>query len=177
MPAVPAFAGPLRDEASLGTRAIMEFQYDSISRGGKGHSIYEKLNEAGVNPLDYIRFYNLRNYDRLNISRELENAEAQTKLEYEVAQQALNDRIGGDWQTAQTQGGELDAWGRTQNIGSGVWDSVAQCAMLGGGDVRDAPWTGDPDKEIDAFVSEELYVHSKVGTELLCTHIFLIIKD
>ncbi|KAF3923416.1 hypothetical protein ABW21_db0206410 [Orbilia brochopaga] len=163
MPSVPAFAGDLKDDGALSTRAIMEFQYDSISRGGKGNSIYEKLSAQGVNPPDYIRFFNLRNYDRINISRELENAEEATKFEYEVAQQALDEKIGSGWKTTETHGGELDQWGRVQGgVSSGVWDSVAQCSMLGGGDVRDAPWTGNPEKEIDAFVSEELYIHSKV---------------
>ncbi|EWC46556.1 hypothetical protein DRE_04279 [Drechslerella stenobrocha 248] len=163
MPSVPAFAGDLEDPAALATRAIMEFQYDSISRGGKGNSIYERLAAQGINPMDYIRFFNLRNYDRINISRELESAEQATKLEYEVAQQALENKLGAGWPSAQTQGGELDQWGRAQGgVSSGVWDSVAQCSMLGGGDIRDAPWSGDPDKEIDAFVSEELYIHSKV---------------
>lgn len=37
MPAVPAFAGDLHSDGALGTRAIMEFQYNSINRGG--HSI------------------------------------------------------------------------------------------------------------------------------------------
>ncbi|EPS37343.1 hypothetical protein H072_8963 [Dactylellina haptotyla CBS 200.50] len=163
MPSVPAFAGDLHDEGALGTRAIMEYQYDSITRGGKGSSIYEKLHAAGVNPKDYIRFFNLRNYDRINISRELESAEAKTKFEYEVVQQALENKIGAGYQTAQTQGGELNQWTNVQGgVGESVWDSVAQCSMLGGGDVRDAPWAGDPEKEIEAFVSEELYIHSKL---------------
>jgi phospholipase D1/2 len=34
--------------------------------------------------------------------------------------------------------------------------------MLNGEDIRNVPWDGHPDAEIDAFVSEELYVHSKV---------------
>ena len=34
--------------------------------------------------------------------------------------------------------------------------------MLGGGDIRQVPWDGNPDEEINAFVSEELYIHSKV---------------
>ena len=34
IPCVPAFAGDLRDDSSLGTRAIMEYQYNSICRGG-----------------------------------------------------------------------------------------------------------------------------------------------
>jgi hypothetical protein len=66
MPAVPAFAGDLKSDDALGTRAIMEFQYESINRGGK--SIYEIIAQAGFNPMDYIRFYNLRNYDRINAS-------------------------------------------------------------------------------------------------------------
>ena len=66
MPAVPAFAGDLKGDDALGTRAIMEFQYESINRGG--HSIYETIQQAGFNPLDYIRFYNLRSYDRINAS-------------------------------------------------------------------------------------------------------------
>jgi phospholipase D1/2 len=42
------------------------------------------------------------------------------------------------------------------------WDSVCECYMLNGTDIRSVPWDGDPEAEIDAFVSEELYIHSKV---------------
>ena len=62
IPAIPGFAGDLKDDASLGTRAIMEFQYNSINRGG--HSIMEMIAEEGFNPTEYIRFYNLRNYGK-----------------------------------------------------------------------------------------------------------------
>lgn len=41
----------------------MHFEYVSISRGG--FSIVEKLQEAGINPSDYIGWYSLRNWDRL----------------------------------------------------------------------------------------------------------------
>jgi len=34
--------------------------------------------------------------------------------------------------------------------------------MLGGEDIRNVPWEGGAMEEIDAFVSEELYIHSKV---------------
>ena len=80
MPAIPAFAGDLQADASLGTRAIMEYvndrcvftgdadsfryQYNSINRGG--HSIMEEVAKAGFDPLQYIRWYNLRNYDRVS---------------------------------------------------------------------------------------------------------------
>jgi hypothetical protein len=35
--------------------------------------------------------------------------------------------------------------------------------MLGGEDLRNVPWEGGAMNEIDAFVSEELYIHSKVS--------------
>lgn len=47
-------------------------------------------------------------------------------------------------------------------LGNGRWDSVAECYMLGGTDIRDVPWEDGSISEMDAFVSEELYVHSKV---------------
>ena len=60
IPAIPGFAGDLKDDGSLGTRAIMEYQYNSINRGG--HSIMEMVAKEGYDPTEYIRFYNLRNY-------------------------------------------------------------------------------------------------------------------
>ena len=62
IPAIPGFAGDLRDDGSLGTRAIMEYQYNSINRGG--HSIMEMVAKEGFDPTEYIRFYNLRNYGK-----------------------------------------------------------------------------------------------------------------
>lgn len=40
--------------------------------------------------------------------------------------------------------------------GGKTWDSVASCYMLNGEDIRNVPWDGDAQSEIDAFVSEEL---------------------
>ena len=57
---MPAFAGGLHVESSLGTLAIMNFQYSSICRGG--NSIIEKIQAAGIDASSYVRFYNLRNY-------------------------------------------------------------------------------------------------------------------
>ena len=46
--------------------------------------------------------------------------------------------------------------------GQRVPDSVASCYMLGGEDIRNMPWDGDAQSEMEAFVSEELYIHSKL---------------
>ncbi|KAF2148070.1 phospholipase D/nuclease [Myriangium duriaei CBS 260.36] len=113
IPAIPAFAGDLRDDAALGTRAIMEFQYYSIIRGGQ--SIYELLTKEGIDPGKYIKFYNLRNYDRINTAGP-----------------------------------------------SGQWDSVTKAYMTPRTSLHNIPWGGKPEDEIDAFVSEELYVHTKL---------------
>ncbi|UZP42196.1 hypothetical protein NXS19_010012 [Fusarium pseudograminearum] len=94
MPAVPAFAGDLHDDGALGTRAIMEFQYDSISRGG--YSIIEKLLKAGIrDPSRYIGFYNLRNFDRINTSKTMAETEARTGVSYEDARKEKDRELGG----------------------------------------------------------------------------------
>ncbi|KAK3059427.1 hypothetical protein LTS18_010899, partial [Coniosporium uncinatum] len=188
IPAVPAFAGDLRGDEALSTRAIMEFQYFSISRGG--HSIMETIARAGVNPMDYIRFYNLRNYDRINNSAAMAEAEKLAGVSYEDARKQHDDTYGGGFATdpsgqpygqpagqqyapgqplAQNYAGygerpqysNNDPYyqyqqgaaqiGNKQGLGSGRWDSVAECYMLGGEDIRNVPWEHGNVDEIDAF--------------------------
>ncbi|KAJ9495281.1 hypothetical protein H2202_009309 [Exophiala xenobiotica] len=170
IPAVPAFAGDLRDDASLGTRAIMEFQYNSINRGG--HSIMEKIAEAGFNPMNYIRFYNLRNYDRINCSNAMRQAEQASGVSYEEARKQHGDIVGAGYGssgygTGANQPSQAPQYQRYQTAAQGIqspdgrWDTVSECYMLGGQDIRTVPWDGSPEDELDAFVSEELYIHSK----------------
>ena len=169
IPSVPAFAGDLRDEASLGTRAIMQFQYNSINRGG--HSIMECLEREGVTPTDYIRFYNLRNYDRINVGGELRQTEQQSGVSYGTAQQAFDnaaelpaDSSKGFSNEPGYQQYQEAAAKITPQTGdyTGRWDSVSECYMLNDHDIRTVPWSNGNYSEMDAFVSEELYVHSKV---------------
>lgn len=166
IPAIPGFAGDLRDEGSLGTRAIMEFQYDSINRGG--NSIMEMIAKEGINPMEYIRFYNLRNYDRINASAVMRSAEKQSGVNYEDARQQYDASM-----TASRPAFDTTAAYQYQQAAhqvtqykptSGRWNSVAECYMLGGEDIKNVPWEhNDAMSEIDSFVSEELYVHSKVS--------------
>ncbi|KAG9560382.1 phospholipase D/nuclease, partial [Aureobasidium melanogenum] len=187
MPAIPAFAGDLKSDEALGTREIMELQYDSINRGG--HSIMESIAREGIDPMQYIRFYNLRNYDRINSSGAMREAEQQSGVSYDDARQEYDQRYGGTEGYAQEgaynnqyqqydggaydeQGGQYDRFQRyqqaTQNmgnhsgLGSGRWDSVAECYMLNGEDIRNVPWEDGTTDEMDAIVSELLYVHSKI---------------
>lgn len=173
MPAVPAFAGDLKDDASLGTRAIMEFQYNSINRGG--YSIMETIGNAGFDPTEYIRFYNLRNYDRINVSASMRDAEQKSGVDYEKARREHDAAVelptqppmAGDHTLAsqnyrQYQQAASDMPSK-HGLGAGRWDSVSECYMLGGADIRAVPWENGDFSEMDAFISEELYVHSKVG--------------
>ncbi|KAL8748851.1 MAG: hypothetical protein Q9184_007051 [Pyrenodesmia sp. 2 TL-2023] len=178
IPAVPGFAGDLKDDASLGTRAIMEFQYNSINRGG--HSIMESIANAGFDPTQYIRFYNLRNYDRINSSGSMREAEQSSGVDFTTAQQQYNDAVElpADFRSRgvdeQDRGFNMNRqdYSRYQHtaqgmnyrrgLSSGRWDSVSECYMLGGADLRSVPWEDGNTSEMDAFVSEELYVHSKV---------------
>ena len=174
MPAIPAFAGDLKDDASLGTRAIMEFQYNSINRGG--HSIMEVIADAGFDPTEYIRFYNLRNYDRINVSASLRDAEKRSGVDYEEARREHDavvelpaelpsyDDTGSsatrDYRQFQQGAAAIPD---RHGLGTGRWDTVSECYMLGGTDIRQVPWESGDVSELDAFVSEELYVHSKVS--------------
>lgn len=176
MPAVPAFAGDLKDDASLGTRAIMEFQYNSINRGG--YSIMEVIGNAGYDPTEYIRFYNLRNYDRINVSSAMLDTEQRSGVNYEDARRDHDAAVQlpaqpGYHDPATTPGSTYQQYQQAatslsdrQRLDSGRWDSVSECYMLGGTDIREVPWESGEFSEMDAFVSEELYVHSKVLSSL-----------
>ena len=172
IPSVPCFAGDLRDDETLGTRAIMEFQYNSINRGG--NSIMELIAKEGFNPMDYIRFYNLRNYDRINNAGLMATVEQQSGVNYEDARKQYDyNTVGSGGYPPSSTRSAFDTSAPFQQYqqaaqhvqggkSAGRWDSVSSCYMLGGEDIRNVPWDGHPDAEIDAFVSEELYVHSKV---------------
>ncbi|KAI8958706.1 phospholipase D/nuclease [Daldinia sp. FL1419] len=165
MPAVPAFAGDLKSDGALGTRAIMEFQYNSINRGG--HSIIESLQQQGVDDWRrYIGFYNLRNYDRINISSALRQAEQDSGVSYEDARRDYDYREQGYRYGDDNERYNDGSYDRYQSAASRIddntWDTVSSCYMEGGTDIRDVPWNGSEEDEINAFVSEELYIHSKV---------------
>ncbi|KAL3427213.1 phospholipase [Phlyctema vagabunda] len=95
IPAIPGFAGDLREDAAMGTRAIMDYQYKSICRGE--HSIFEQIRAQGVDPTKYIYFFNLRSYDRLNVTPKIKRQEEAAGVSYQDVQRAEADEImGGD---------------------------------------------------------------------------------
>lgn len=85
-PAIPAFPGDIRTQAGL--KAIMQAQYRSISRGSG--SIFETVRAAGYAPEQYISFWNLRGYDRINSPKGLtDEMEKRSGITFHQAQAAL----------------------------------------------------------------------------------------
>ncbi|KAH8596160.1 hypothetical protein B0O99DRAFT_510702 [Bisporella sp. PMI_857] len=93
IPSVPGFAGDLREDAAMGTRAIMDYQYKSICRGE--HSIFEQIKKEGVDPKQYIFFFNLRSYDRLNVTPALKKQEEKAGVKMQDVQRAEAEEIMG----------------------------------------------------------------------------------
>lgn len=150
VPCLPEVVGDLSAPSAAHARAMMEAQYSSINRGG--NSIMEMIAKEGFNPMDYIRFYNLRTYDRIN----MESAPMVAELDSTPAGYGPSSRSAFD-PTAPYKG-------QKSGPSSGRWDSVSECHMLNGEDIRKVPWEGPNEAEIDSFITEEVHVHSKVGS-------------
>lgn len=68
----------------------MSYQYRSICR--KGKSIFEQVEAAGVDPNEYISFYNLRGYDRINCDKAMiQEMEQKSGVTYHEAQGKFKD--------------------------------------------------------------------------------------
>jgi phospholipase D1/2 len=91
IPSIPGFAGDLRDDAAMGTRTIMDYQYKSICRGE--HSIFEQIKAQGVDPTKHIFFFNLRSFDRLNVTPKIKKQEEKSGVKYQDAQRAQAEEI------------------------------------------------------------------------------------
>ncbi|KAJ5722756.1 Phospholipase D/Transphosphatidylase [Penicillium malachiteum] len=185
IPAIPGFAGDLRDSAATGTRAIMDYQYKSICRGE--HSIMGQIAKAGVDPKEHVFVFALRAYDRINKTPELEELEKKAGVTYQDIQRGIAESIMsesihpsiGKEGDRHEKSYDADASQKQEKVrklemfeeqveqnkakqGDASRDSVAHVTMLNGGKMSDEVWEGDPEGEKTNFVQEELYVHGKV---------------
>ncbi|KAF2402034.1 putative phospholipase PldA [Trichodelitschia bisporula] len=183
IPAIPGFAGDLREDAAIGTRAIMDYQYKSILRGE--HSIKERIKAEGVNPDDYLFFFNLRSYDRLNATSAMRDQEEKSGIKYQEVQQAEAEEIMGTGvhdDTSSTSSSDTDSGDEARqhavdrkrrfeahresaglNESKSTEDSIAKNAMLNTPKVSKEPWDkDDAEGELANFFQEELYIHAKV---------------
>ncbi|KAL4733609.1 hypothetical protein BDV11DRAFT_213620 [Aspergillus similis] len=155
LPALPAFPGDIHAQFSGELpRALLKLQFDSINRGG--FSLLDRVKEAGVNPDDYIRFFNLRSYDRL---RPVTSSRVEDLL-YPLGLHA-NIEIGAP--KAPDAAVDKQAPSEEAQPSPGRWDTVSSCYMLDGPDIRSVRWPdGASFPEVEGFVQEQVYVHSKL---------------
>lgn len=188
IPAIPGFAGDLRQDAAVGTRAIMDYQFKSINRGE--HSIYGQIKKAGYDPTKYIFVFNLRAYDRINKTPGLIQQEKDSGITYSQLQRAEAEEImgtgihgyEGEREEKESKGSgkkinederqgvidrkrKFEAARKNLDVEDPIHsaDSIAEDAMARGGTVTEEAWEGD-DKEAEKenFVQEELYIHAKL---------------
>jgi phospholipase D1/2 len=191
IPAIPGFAGDLRDDAAVGTRAIMDYQYKSIHRGE--HSICGQIKAAGVDPEHHVFVFNLRAYDRIDKTPTLIQQEKESGVTYQELQRAEAEEIMGTgihgYEGERTEdehrhGGNSHGKGISEDEQRTIIDrkrkfeaarkqldvkdpvtsaeSIAEDAMARGGLVSEEPWEGEPEDEKQHFVQEELYIHAKL---------------
>ncbi|EIW74184.1 phospholipase D [Coniophora puteana RWD-64-598 SS2] len=203
IPELPGFAGDIKNETALKT--IMAAQYRTMNRGGK--SIYELVRKEGYDPSEYIRFYHLRSYDRINapLGTLISQMEQNSGVTFHEAQIALarmwigeHAGGGGDENAPKevfvkvpqaTQEGftvtdapvkqekvplppnydaAKDIIERFQEGAQGVRgddavaDSVAQHALRDVTELKDEQWLGTEEEELNSYVSELTYIHSKL---------------
>ncbi|KAG8952526.1 hypothetical protein FRC00_006757, partial [Tulasnella sp. 408] len=201
LPEVPGFAGDIKQENGLKT--IMAAQWRTINRGGS--SIYEKIRDAGYEPLDYIRFYHLRGYDRLNAPasfiKQIEQNSGTTFYEAQVAMSRLQIGDDGFWHQDDVKIKKPSAFSGLDDSNLGmtekqsteevqvaqfppttqaanqivrqyeagaprsdymVADTIAQHRLQDRTSIFDERWMGSEQEERDCYISELIYVHSKL---------------
>lgn len=188
IPAIPGFAGDLRDDAATGTRAIMDYQYKSICRGE--HSIFEQVRAEGVDPTKHIFFFNLRTFDRLARTPAMAKTEKETGISYQQVQRAEAEEtmpegihgtvdkenkerdvhMGGRHEQVKLEEAKEKAFEDRRKFEEAmpqdqveISPSVAHHTMAGQGKLSGEKWDeNDPESEIKNWIQEELYIHSKL---------------
>lgn len=144
IPALPGFPGDIQGDAAVSVRAIMNFQYKSINRGGK--SILERILKAGFNPADFIQFFHLRSFDRI-LPRGTDEKFMSTRFDETTAEREAKSHKYADFEI--------------NSINNGTKSTISDLAMQGTPSVSSQTWSF-PSNEADHIVSELLYIHSKL---------------
>ncbi|KAI9248403.1 hypothetical protein BY458DRAFT_560172 [Sporodiniella umbellata] len=178
IPLMPAFPAELSTKEAATARLVMFYQYVSICSGPK--SILDKLEKVGIDPTEYIRFYSLRSYDRINrpMVEEMMAREAGYTPHDHYGRPILTKK---EAKVMEEQDKPLPPAGfvlpedRPPKEGFVASTTLAPNAMGGehGPSVMDEPWVNDkPDhtprsaldekQEASDYVTEELYIHGKL---------------
>ncbi|KZO92207.1 phospholipase D [Calocera viscosa TUFC12733] len=199
IPEVPGFSGNINEQSAL--KNILGATYRTINRGG--HSIYEEIRKAGYDPMQYIRFYHLRGYDRIGAPKSfIKKMEEKSGVTFREAQVALARVWAGnehsDTVSTVTLAVPKVATADAANLGATqqsielvqikapktvkeaeeiikrfeqaaevehdevVADAVGQHALQDKTELKQEKWLGSEEEEKSCYVSEEIYIHSKL---------------
>lgn len=147
----------------------MYYQYISICSGEK--SIFERLKKVGINPDDYIRFYSLRGYDRINRSAVEEMLARDAGFTPHINGKPCSEQ---EIESIRVSKKPVPPAGFVipdQHIAS---NTIAPDAMSNHRhSVNMEPWVNDTEQfaprdeaserqEVSDYVTEELYIHAKL---------------
>ncbi|EJC99464.1 phospholipase D [Fomitiporia mediterranea MF3/22] len=201
IPEVPGFSGDIKDQTAIKT--IMAAQYRTMNRGG--YSIYEAVRSNGFDPEEYIKFYHLRSYDRINapyssfisqmeqrsgvsfyqaqvalarqwIGQPMSGEKAQDKVIIKKPEptgegMVLSEKTETKTEEVPLPATEEDARQIIERFEYGAYDvrgdeevsdTVSQHMLNDRTSLLDEKWLGTEDEELGCYVSELLYIHSKV---------------
>jgi phospholipase D1/2 len=151
-------------------RLVMYYQYISICSGEK--SIFEQLKKKNINPDEYIRFYSLRSYDRINkpfveeiMARNAgfkpRNVPIPPRFKPEEKRQQLPPTPPAGFIRPE-QRNEPFHFRLPSNNEAHVATMTNTPHVMNDGQNYQPPAEMDEQQEIHDYVSEELYIHAKL---------------
>ncbi|KAI9487461.1 MAG: hypothetical protein EXX96DRAFT_553340 [Benjaminiella poitrasii] len=170
IPLMPAFPAELSSKDAATARLVMYYQYISICSGEK--SIFEKLKKAGINPEEYIRFYSLRSYDRIDRPKVEEllamNAGFSPRgigkameHEHEVESVQIHNNERSHPPAGFVMPDEIEQQRQRQQQQQQQYGNISMPSPPH--QQQRAPLDPEAEKrEIDSYVTEELYIHAKL---------------
>ncbi|KAJ8655156.1 hypothetical protein O0I10_009191 [Lichtheimia ornata] len=160
MPLMPAFPADLSTDAAATARMVMSYQYMSICRGGK--SIMERLQEADIDPADYIGFYSLRSHDvirRKVVEEALARVDGYTN---DVEDEVEYTRVA---EEGDEQGGlkNNDFVSEELYIHAKLMIVDDRLVIMGSANLNDRSQCGDRDSEIALIVEDQDMIPSQMN--------------
>ncbi|PVG02432.1 phospholipase D/nuclease [Serendipita vermifera] len=175
-PEIPGIAGDISERNNLSI--ILAATWRTINRGG--HSIYEEIKAAGFEPNDYVRFFHLRSYDRINAPwpsfiQEIEqNRWTQAKVVIKQPDSTREDLVEEkelNVEPVDCPDTVEEALEIIKKFEAGVIrarddfrvsDSIAYRALTNETSLLEEKWLGTDEEEYNSYVTEILHIHSKL---------------
>ncbi|KAJ7851391.1 hypothetical protein B0H14DRAFT_3661254 [Mycena olivaceomarginata] len=158
---IPGFSGNIMDEGSL--KIIMAAQYRTINRGG--HSIYAEIRKAGFEPYVFTPPWIGNDSDgsqkEVTISLPVETKEGIVRTD-KTPPKTETVPIPESEDAARRVIEKFEAAAKAVRGDEDVADNVARHMLHDRTSLLEEKWLGSEQEELDAYVSELLYIHTKL---------------